>query len=155
MIEWQWSRFSQLSTSELHDILQLRAAVFIVEQQCAYQDIDGLDSVSWHLMAWALNENKTRTLKGYLRVVDPGLKYQEPAIGRVLTSLQVRGQGIGKLLMREAISHIECEYGHGRSRISAQTHLQAFYAGFGFQAIGEPYDEDDIPHIEMLRQTEG
>jgi ElaA protein len=151
MIQWQWSRFEDLTTPELYDIIQCREAVFVVEQDCAYQDVDGLDQSAWHLIAWELDDQGQRKVSGYLRLLDPGCKYSESSIGRLLTTSQARGTGLGKALVEKGLSQIEIVYGASPCRISAQTYLLDFYSAFGFQVVTEPYDEDGIPHVEMLR----
>ena len=151
-MNWQWLSFEELSREDLFGVLKVRQAVFVVEQNCAYQDADDLDPVSWHLMGW--HEGATgRELVAYLRVVFPGKKYPEPSIGRVLTTASVRGTGVGKALTREAITRIALEYPHMSIRISAQRYLEKFYSEFGFETVSDPYDEDGIPHIEMVRRV--
>jgi len=151
-MNWQWSSFEELSREDLFVILKVRQAVFVVEQNCPYQDADDLDPVSWHLMGW--HEGATgRELVAYLRVVFPGKKYPEPSIGRVLTTASVRGTGVGKTLTGEAITRIALEYPHMSIRISAQQYLEKFYSEFGFETVSDPYDEDGIPHIEMVRRV--
>ena len=145
-MHWTWSRFEGLSLDGLYDALALRCRVFILEQG-PYQDPDGLDRTAWHL----LGRDDGGTLQCYLRVVDPGRKYAEPSIGRVITAPEVRGGGAGRALMNEGIARCEGAWPGQGIRISAQAHLQRFYASLGFRAVGEPYAEDDIPHIEMLR----
>lgn len=145
-MNWLWSRFAELGVDNLYDALALRCRVFVLEQG-PYQDPDGLDRQSWHL----LGRDGAGTLQAYLRVVDPGLKYAEPSIGRVITAPEVRGTGVGRALTAEGVRRtLQAWPGQG-IRISAQAHLQRFYAGFGFVAVGEPYGEDNIPHIEMAR----
>ena len=147
-MDWFWSRFEELGVDNLYDALALRCRVFILEQG-AYLDPDGMDRQSWHL----LGRGDDGALRAYLRVVDPGVKYVEPAIGRVITAPEDRGVGLGRSLMREGIARCEaCWPGRG-IRISAQEHLRDFYAGLGFVAVGEPYLEDDIPHLEMLKSS--
>lgn len=147
MLHWTWTRFEELGVQGLYDALQLRAKVFILEQG-PYLDLDGLDQVSWHL----LGRDEAGTLRAYLRVVDPGLKYDEPSIGRVVTDAESRGTGVGRALMQEGVARcIEAWPGRG-IRISAQAHLQRFYGSLGFQSVGEEYLEDEIPHIEMWRR---
>ncbi|MGL6160335.1 GNAT family N-acetyltransferase [Microbulbifer sp.] len=149
MIHWQWRSFEQLSLQQLYQVLRARQEVFTVEQDCAYQDADNLDRYSWHLAGWHGNPEK-HELVAYLRVVFPGRKYAEPAIGRVLTLASHRGTGLGRELMRQAIDCTAREYPDTPIRISAQQHLEYFYREFGFERVSDPYDEDGIPHIEML-----
>lgn len=151
-MNWQWLLFEELSREDLFEVLKVRQTVFVVEQNCAYQDADDLDPASWHLLGW--REGTTgRELVAYLRVVFPGKKYPEPSIGRVLTTASVRGTGVGKVLTGEAITRIAVEYPNMSIRISAQQYLKKFYSGFGFETVSDPYDEDGIPHIEMLRKV--
>lgn len=148
-IQWQWSSFEALSGADVYEVLKVRQAVFAVEQNCVYQDVDDVDQSAWHLLGWA-HPNQGRALIAYLRVVFPGVRYPEPSIGRVLTAASVRAQGVGKALTREALTQVAREYPGQSIRISAQQHLQRFYAEFGFETVSEPYDEDGIPHVEML-----
>ncbi|WP_226660755.1 GNAT family N-acetyltransferase [Microbulbifer aggregans] len=146
---FRWSTFNQLSPTELYEILRVRQEVFVVEQDCAYQDVDGKDQRAWHLACWD-DTAESPTLLAYLRVVHPGEKYPEPSIGRVLTSKAARGTGLGKELMRTAIERTRREYPQAPIRISAQLYLNKFYTDLGFEPVSEPYDEDGIPHIEMV-----
>ena len=146
-MRWQWHRFADLGVDNLHDALQLRSRVFILEQG-PFLDVDGFDRHSWHL----LGRDESGTLQAGLRVVDPGLKYDEPSIGRVVTAAEVRRTGLGRELMRVGLQGCQRHWpGHG-VRISAQQRLQRFYADLGFGDVGEPYLEDGIPHLEMLWQ---
>ncbi|MDV2114696.1 GNAT family N-acetyltransferase [Alcaligenes faecalis] len=145
---FQWKRLDDLSTREMYAIIQAREAVFVVEQQCAYQDVDGLDLNSWHLSVFNDNE-----LAAYARVVAPGLKYAEPSIGRVLTLARFRSLKIGYALVAEAIRFTEALYPGAGIRIGAQAHLQKFYGSLGFEPVGKVYEEDGIPHIDMLKPS--
>jgi ElaA protein len=145
-VNWTWLRFNDLGVDNLHDALQLRARVFILEQG-PYLDVDGLDRHAWHL----LGRDHEGALVAYLRVVDPGLKYNEPSIGRVVTASEVRGSGQGRALMHEGLSGCARQWPGRAIRISAQAHLQRFYSALGFSAVGAEYLEDEIPHLEMLR----
>lgn len=151
-MNWQWLSFAELIREELFEIVKVRQAVFVVEQNCAYPDADDLDLVSWHLIGWR-EDNTGRDLVAYLRVVFPGKKYPEPSIGRLLTASLARGTGLGKALICEAIARTASIYAHMPIRISAQRYLEKFYSGFGFETVSEPYEEDGIPHIEMVRTT--
>jgi ElaA protein len=135
--------FSELSTAELYAILAARSAVFVVEQRCPYQDLDGLDTDASHLCAWSGHE-----LAGYLRLLSPGAKYAEHSIGRVLTTAAHRGRGIGQALMRHALQQLHAPAG---IRINAQAYLARFYGSFGFERVSAPYLDDGIEHIEMYR----
>lgn len=147
-MRWHWSRFGELGVDALYDALALRCRVFILEQG-PYLDPDGLDRVSSHL----LGRDADGTLQAYLRVVDPGAKYDEPSIGRVITAPEVRGQGLGWALMREGLARCDTHWPGQGIRISAQAHLQPFYGALGFATVGEPYAEDGIPHVQMLRRA--
>lgn len=145
-LRWTWKRFEALSLDELYDALALRCRVFVLEQG-AYQDPDGLDRVSWHL----LGRDEAGALQAYLRVVDSGAKFAEPSMGRVITSPEVRGTGAGRLLVAEGVRRLDETWPGQSNRISAQEHLADFYGSFGYVVVGESYLEDGIPHVEMLR----
>ncbi|MCH4887620.1 GNAT family N-acetyltransferase [Acidaminobacter sp. JC074] len=135
--------FDDLSTKDLYEILYLRCKVFVVEQACTYQDCDGKDTDAYHLM---LKEDK---LAGYLRILRPGVSYEEVAIGRVVVDEDYRHLKFGKKIMNEAISFILSQ-GYDAIRISAQLYLKDFYQSLGFEVVSDMYLEDDIEHIEML-----
>jgi ElaA protein len=143
---WTWRRFAELGVDNLYDALQLRCRVFVVEQG-PYLDPDGVDRQAWHL----LGRDGDGALVSYLRVVDPGVKYEEPSIGRVITAPEVRGNGSGRALMAEGMAGCERHWPGRAVRISAQAHLERFYNSFGFVRVGDDYNEDTIPHVEMLR----
>ncbi len=145
---WRWCRFDALDVFELQAIYMARQLVFCLEQNCVYLDADGVDAHAFHLAAWS--EDRTLPL-AYARVVHPGLKYAEPSIGRVITMSAARGTGLGRELVRLAVAHCSEAFPGQGIRISAQSRLERFYAGFGFTAVGLPYLEDGIAHIEMLR----
>ena len=146
MIEWQWCRLDELTTRQQYAVFAARASVFVVEQGCAYQDLDGVDFDVRHLVGWSGNE-----VAAYLRVFEPGAKFKEPAVGRVLTTRAFRRSGLGRKLMQTALEHIDQIYPGQGVRISAQTYLNDFYRGFGFEPCCGEYLEDGIPHVEMLR----
>jgi ElaA protein len=147
-LEWRWCRLEGLSAAELQRIHGARQQVFVLEQHCAYLDADDFDESSFHLAAWTPQQ---RLPLAYARVVDPGVKYPEPSIGRVLTTAAARGTGLGRELVRRAVAHTVATYPGQGIRISAQAHLEAFYREACFAVVGEGYLEDDIPHIEMWR----
>lgn len=124
--------------------------VFVVEQTCPYLDADGFDQGAWHLRGWT-SEGNGDLLGAYVRVLPPGLKYVEPSIGRVVTHQAMRRTGLGKRLMLEAIRRTELIAPGQPIRIGAQRYLERFYADLGFRIASEPYDEDGIMHVEMLR----
>jgi ElaA protein len=150
-LRWRACRFGELTVFELHNIYMARQQVFAIEQNCAYLDADGLDEVSHHVAAWS---SEHRVPLAYARIVEPGAKYAEPSIGRVLTTSGARGTGLGRELMRRAIIHTVQAFPGQGIRISAQSRLQAFYAQMGFVAVGAPYLEDGIVHTEMLRSAQ-
>jgi ElaA protein len=146
-LTWHDGRFDGLAAATLYAILELRARVFVVEQRCAYADVDGLDLRAHHL--WA--EQRGRVI-AYLRLLPAGAKYPEVAIGRVVVDAGHRGGGLGKELVRRGIALA----GAGAPiRISAQVYLERFYRELGFERASEPYDEDGIPHLEMLNVRAG
>lgn len=151
MLRWQWSAFAELTVFELYEILRLRQNVFIVEQNCPYPDADGKDIHGYHLLGWEHPDRGSGKLLAYLRVLPPGVSYPEFSMGRIITAREVRRTGLGIVLMEEGFRRIEATFGHQPIRISAQAHLKGFYQQFGFRQVSEPYDEDGIPHIEMLR----
>jgi ElaA protein len=150
MIEWQRSSFAGLSPADLYEILAQRQQVFILEQTCLYPDMDGLDIDAHHLLGWRV-ENGKRQLAAYLRILAPGAKYTEMSIGRVLTTQAARGLGAGRELLARGVEYAEHLHPGHRIRIGAQAYLETFYQSFGFCTISEPYDEDGILHIDMLR----
>jgi ElaA protein len=124
--------------------------VFILEQTCLYPDIDGLDPQAHHLLGWRTIDGKRR-LAAYLRVLGPGVKYDEMSLGRVITTKAARGSGAGRALLAEGIARAEALYPGHRIRIGAQQYLEGFYRSFGFETVSAPYDEDGIMHVDMLR----
>lgn len=147
-MHWTWSRFEELGVDNLYDALALRSRVFVLEQG-PYLDPDGLDRQAWHL----LGRDDAGMLVAALRVVDAGAKFDEPSIGRVVIAPEIRGQGRGRLLLHEGLQRCMVVWPDWPIRISAQTHLKAFYGEFGFVPQGESYLEDEIPHIQMLRKV--
>ncbi|QPG05238.1 GNAT family N-acetyltransferase [Salinimonas marina] len=150
MIEWQWAQLDNLTPRAVHAMYKLRQAVFVLEQTCLYPDIDEDDLSAYHLLGWQDGE-----LVAYARILAPGTKYTEPAMGRVLTVNTRRRSGSGKKLVAEAIRRSEDAFPDTGLRISAQVYLLAFYEAFGFSTVGQPYDEDGIAHIEMVRPATG
>ena len=147
MINWSLKKFDDLTVQELYAILRLRSEVFVVEQNCVFQDMDNKDQYSYHLMGWENNE-----LVAYTRLVPPGVAYEFSSIGRVITSPAARGGGVGKLLMEKSIEEAQRLFGNLPIKIGAQLYLKEFYNSFGFKQSSETYDEDGIDHIEMIRQ---
>ncbi|HEY5808694.1 MAG TPA: GNAT family N-acetyltransferase [Povalibacter sp.] len=146
MIDWQWCSLEDLSAAQIYKVFAAREAVFVVEQTCAYQDLDGLDLRARHLIGWSAGE-----VAAYLRVLGPGTRFAEPSIGRILTTQPFRGSGAGRTLVELSLRHTDMQFPGHSVRISAQAHLEGFYASFGFTVVSTPYLEDGIPHIEMLR----
>lgn len=145
MITWQCKKFLELSVEELYKILQLRNEVFVVEQNCAYQDCDGKDINSWHVTGWDGD-----VLIAYSRILPPGLSYPDAAsIGRVLTSPLARKQKSGKQLMMYSLKNLYNLFGDAKVTIGAQLYLKRFYESFQFIQSGSMYLEDGIEHIPM------
>lgn len=147
-LDFKWSRMESLTSLELFTLIKARESVFVVEQQCPYQETDDLDLHSWHLAVTSNGE-----LAAYVRVVDPGLKYIQPSIGRVLTVEKFRKMKIGRTLMEEAIRFTEQQFPELGIKIGGQVYLQDFYQSFGFQAVSDPYDEDGIMHLDMVKSA--
>lgn len=145
-MNWTCTRFKELGVDNLYDALALRCRVFVLEQG-PYLDPDGIDRQAWHL----LGRDAAGTLQAYLRIVYPGVKYAEPSIGRVITSPERRGTGLGRRLFAEGVARCLALWPGQGIRISAQSHLERFYGGWGFRRVGDDYLEDNIPHLEMLR----
>ena len=143
-IDFTSKTFEQLSKQELYQILQLRAEVFVVEQNCPYQDLDELDFDSIHVCGYLDEE-----LVAYSRLTKPGSKYSGASIGRVITKKVIRSSGAGKALMSKSINECREQWKEESIFISAQERLKNFYQGLGFIINSEPYLEDGIPHIEM------
>lgn len=150
-IKWICKHHTDLSKEQLYAILKLRSEVFVVEQQCWYQDVDGLDlsGDTCHLMAWQDDE-----LVGYLRLIDPIQQDGDVTIGRVVTAPSVRSRGMGHQLMTQALEQAEKKWPDQPIYLSAQAHLQGYYSRYGFNPVGEIYLEDEIPHIGMRRDLE-
>ena len=143
--DWRFARLDALSPRDLHDLLQLRSAVFVVEQACVFQDIDGADLDGWHLLA-----RIDGRVAAACRLLAAGVKFAEPSIGRVVTAMPVRGTGLGRALMVEALGRARGLWPGQPIRIGAQRHLERFYGSLGFVPASAPYLEDGIPHVEML-----
>ena len=144
-LSWEWKSFIDLHRDDLYEILKFRQEIFVVEQKSWYLDVDGLDQASLHLIV-RTKEN----LIGYLRLTPPGKKYIETSIGRVSIRIEHRGEGLGNQLLTMGIEKGKEVYGSGLFRISAQEYLISYYEKHGFKIQGSPYDEDGIPHVEML-----
>ncbi len=144
-LTWTYKSFDQLNIAELYSILQLRNEVFVVEQNCVYQDIDNKDLRCFHLMAFDGD-----VLAAYSRILPPGVSFEEASIGRVITSPNYRGKGIGVTLLEKGIKEAKTTFKVNKIRIGAQLYLKKFYESFGFVQTSEIYLEDGIEHIDML-----
>jgi len=149
-ITWQWLPFDALSREQLYELLRLRSEVFVVEQNCVFQDLDGLDAQAMHLLGRPVVDG-TPQLVAYVRCFPKGVTFDEASIGRVVTRQSARGGGLGHVLMAEAIRALQQQWGVQPIRIGAQAHLKSFYERHGFADVGKPYVEDGIDHIEMVR----
>lgn len=145
-ISWRFIAFEALTIPELYALLQLRSEVFVVEQACIFQDMDGADAQAMHLLGTVDGE-----LVACARCFPAGAKFAEASIGRVATREDVRGIGAGHALMQHALTGLQQHWGPQAIRIGAQARLEHFYRQHGFEKMGGPYIEDGIPHIEMLR----
>ncbi|WP_223032360.1 GNAT family N-acetyltransferase [Hanstruepera marina] len=138
--------FNELTTQELYDVLQLRAEVFVVEQDCVYQDVDGKDKKALHVLGY-----KNDTLVAYTRIFKPGDYFKEASIGRVVVKVNERKHKYGYAIMEASIQAVKENFNETLIKISAQTYLNTFYNNLGFKAIGEEYLEDGIPHVAMVK----
>jgi ElaA protein len=150
MIDWQWCELHELAAPQWYAVFTARVGVFVVEQTCPYQEFDGWDLRAMHLIGWHGSE-----VAAYLRCFAPGVKYSESSLGRILTTQAFRSGGIGRELVRRGLEKIHTQYRGAPVRIGAQSRLERFYESFGFKVASEPYLEDGIPHIEMIRSPSG
>ena len=153
-LEWRWKAFDELTSAEVYAMLAARSAVFVIEQNCLYGDIDGLDLDAWHLLAFGATDDAITgaarpPLAGYLRVLLPDADDGDIRIGRVLTTAEFRGIGLGNAMLDRAIAHIRTQWPGTPIRLHAQAHLQGFYGAFGFAPVSEIHEEDGIPHVWM------
>jgi ElaA protein len=144
---WITKPFDALTLAELYALLQLRSEVFVVEQTCAFQDIDGHDQAAYHLLGYTA----AGELAAYARLFEAGRSYAQASIGRVVTAPRHRGAGLGRALLHQAIGQCEALFGAQPIKIGAQQYLLDFYQSFGFVVEGEGYLEDGIPHVHMVR----
>jgi ElaA protein len=144
-ISWSWIHFDALSPRDVYDLLALRSAVFVVEQNCPFLDPDDCDQDAWHLLGRADDDR----LVAYLRGLAPGVKYPEPSIGRVIVAESMRSTGVGRALMREGIPRVRALWPGRAIVIGAQQRLETFYRSLGFVSEGEVYLEDGIDHVTM------
>ena len=147
-LQWRVLPFASLTLTELYVLLQLRTEVFVLEQNCVFQDMDGADTNALHV----LGTGEGTVLMAYARLFPAGIKFAEASIGRVATRSHVRGSGIGHVLIQQALQALTGTWGPQPIRIGAQAHLKNFYQQHGFVDVGIPYVEDGIDHLEMLRQ---
>ena len=146
-LQWILKKFDDLTPGELYTIMKLRNEIFVVEQNCVYQDADNKDQPSFHFMAW-----RNESLVAYSRILPAGVAFDMVSIGRVITSSDIRGTGIGKLLMTRSIEEVNKLFGKVPIHIGAQLYLKRFYESIGFQKCSDLYLEDGIEHIEMILQ---
>ncbi|WP_298515128.1 GNAT family N-acetyltransferase [uncultured Kordia sp.] len=139
--------FNEFTIDELYDVLQLRSEVFVVEQDCVYQDIDGKDRKALHV----IGKNEQEKVVAYTRIFDAGEYFEKTSIGRVVVSKSARAFGYGHTIIKASIAAISTHYHTKDIKISAQTYLRKFYESHGFEQIGAEYLEDGIPHIAMIR----
>ena len=144
-IHWTLKRFDQLKPAEVYEILKLRQEVFILEQNCIYKDVDGLDQTSLHLSGRINDE-----LALYLRLVPPGSKFEEPSMGRIVVKQEYRGNRLGQKLVKRGLATTQNRYPKQTIRIEAQLYLESFYKRLGFETVSGEYDLDGIPHIQMI-----
>jgi len=149
-VQWRCLEFGSLSGELLYAVLQLRTAVFVMEQNCAYQDMDGNDQAALHVTG-----HLDAKLVCYARILPPGLKYSGASIGRVITAMKFRGGGYGRQLMGVAIEYCHQHFSGEAITLSAQQQLEDFYLSMGFVTVSEAYMEDGISHIEMLMKWPG
>ena len=160
-IRWQWTRFDDLEPRHLYALLRARTEVFIIEQQCAFLDTDGVDLDAWHLLGWVAPQRAAGSgdpaptvLAAYLRLIAPGRVFEEPSIGRVLTVEPFRRIGLGRPLMKQGLAKAAEVYPGRPVRIGAQIRLERFYQSLGFRTVSEMYIEDGIEHVQMLRAAD-
>lgn len=146
-LTWRWHRWSELTPDVLYELLRLRSAIFVVEQDCVFLDMDGRDSACEHLCG----RNGKGELLAYLRLVPPGVRTPEVSLGRVVVAQSARKHGHGRAVMVQGLERCAERYPGAPVKVSAQQHLEKFYGGFGFTRVGAPYDEDGIMHIDMVR----
>lgn len=146
MLKIQTKYFNELTTEALYDLLQLRSEIFVVEQDCVYQDLDGKDQKALHVLGYEHNQ-----IVAYTRLFKSGDYFEEASIGRVVVSKDKRYLNYGIEIMKASIATIESEFQEKNIKISAQSYLKRFYEKFGFQQVGEAYLEDGIPHMAMIK----
>ena len=143
---WRWYGWDELRPDVLYAFLRLRSAIFVVEQDCVFPEMDGRDPRCEHLCGWHGDE-----LVAYLRLVPPAVRTPEVSLGRVVVAQAARGTGLGRAVMLEGLARCAQRYPGQPVKVSAQQHLEAFYASLGFSRVGAPYDEDGILHVDMIK----
>ncbi len=146
--QWQTSPFAELKVDDLYDLLRLRQLVFVVEQDCIYLDLDGLDSAATHMLC-----REDGRLLAYQRCLPPGVGYPQSSIGRIVVAPEARGLGLGRDLVQRGVEYNLARWPDSGIRLNAQAYLRRFYTELGFVAHGDEYDEDGIPHVQMLYAT--
>lgn len=144
-MKWELKKFEELTVSELYEILKLRCEIFVLEQECAYQDCDNKDIEAKHL--YCVENGK---IIAYLRILNRGVSFNEMSIGRVVVDRNNRGRGLAKIALAKAIKFVEEELNETEIRISAQKYIVKLYGELGFREMSDEYLEDGIPHVEML-----
>ena len=154
LVDWKLATLDALTSPELYQVLQLRTEVFVIEQNCVFQDMDGADDQAVHLLgtrAGPSGQNANAgTLVAYARLFPAGVKFAEASIGRVVTRGSARGGGLGHVLIARAVSSVHSLWGMQPIRIGAQARLKGYYSQHGFVDVGVPYVEDGIDHLEMV-----
>jgi ElaA protein len=150
---WRWHRWDGLDRDQVHAMFKLRVDVFVVEQACAYPEIDGKDPIAWHLFGYGGHPSGGE-LVCYARLFAPGDYYAEPAVGRIVIAEHGRGKGLSRALMAEVHRFSEATFKTRAMRLNGQDYLKGFYEGLGYAAVRGPYDEDGILHWELLRSGE-
>ena len=143
-----YNSFDEFTPRHLYDILKLRQDIFIIEQNCIYDDMDGLDGESRHILLL----DAGNILAGYLRIVPPDIKFEEYSLGRIAVKKDYRGQGLGRQIVKKGIDTVR-SLGARSIRIEAQAHLEDFYKETGFKTVSNVYNVDDIPHLQMILTT--
>ncbi|MDY0942979.1 GNAT family N-acetyltransferase [Priestia megaterium] len=143
---WCIKSFQELTNGELYEILQVRTAIFVVEQKCAYLEVDGKDKLAYHLF-----KKEDRKIIAYLRVLPKGISYQEASLGRIIVKQEQRGTGLGRELVARGIDFLENEWHEKTIKIQAQSRLQTFYESFDFRLISDIYSDEGLPHVDMLK----
>lgn len=148
-LRWTWHAWQDLTPDALYSILQLRSAIFVVEQNCVFPDMDGRDPACEHLCG----TDDGGALVAYLRLVPPGVRTPEVSLGRVVVAQPRRRRGLGRAVMEEGLRHCARRHAGKPVKVSAQQHLEPFYQSLGFRAVSAPYLEDGIRHVDMLRSA--